>query len=158
MVRCDLVAIEQRGGVAQRDQGGVAVACQPQWEVQLLPCMPSVSTNTPDLQLLRAFVQAYVFGCDEDQVVAQVLQLQGNLFSEPLYAPHVLSEESSIDHDHLEFLLFNESRWVARGSDPTESGPRLRIFGNALSSMRAAQWSALLGHCQAIAVVHPLSG
>ena len=113
VVRRNLVAVEQWGGVAQRDQGGRAVACQPQWKIQLLPQVPVVSAYTSDLQLFCTFVQAYVIRRDEDQVVAQVFELQANLFREPLYASHILSQEASIDHDHLEFLLFNESRWSA---------------------------------------------
>src|SRR5690606_5180868 len=37
VMSCDLVAVGQRTGVAQRNQWRVAVACQPQWQVQLLP-------------------------------------------------------------------------------------------------------------------------
>src|SRR5690606_29366440 len=105
MMGRDLVVVGQRRGVAQRHQGRAGLLGEPQGQIQLLPEVPAVPADAAYVQLFGALVQTYVVWRNEDQVIAQISELQTDLFSEALYATYFLGQEASVDHNHPKFLF-----------------------------------------------------
>gem|GEM_PF-5755959 len=119
MMRGNLVAVDQRRGVTQRQQWRMPVTRQPQRQIKLLPEVPTITADAAHLQTFGAGARMDVVRGDECQVFAHGSKLQTDLFGKTLYAAGFLSQETSVDHNHERLSLregasFSEAR-MTRG-------------------------------------------